>query len=136
MDTDGKEEVKEFCTLLFIDHGGRVDDRGRPVSSTSVGYCADPGDCYSCQLMQKELAQHPPGTARWICPACIGEVIKLSKEKGIPFNVPGHFTEGQCQWKGCSRPPRTEYDEGFEQLVERPAGYSRLLQLFIGEIDI
>jgi hypothetical protein len=68
-------------------------------------------------------------------PGLYWEVIKLAKAKGIPFNVPGHFTEGQCQWEGCTRPPRTEYDEEFEQLVERPGRYSRLLQLFIGEVD-
>jgi hypothetical protein len=94
MDSDGKEDVKEFCVLLFIENGGRVDERGRPVSSISVGYCSDPGDCFSCQLMQKELAQQPPGTAIWVCPACIGEVIKLGQGEGDSLQCSRSFHRG------------------------------------------
>jgi len=126
-------ELAEFCSLL--------------LAQTGVSSCSKPWDCFDCPLMQQELSNHAPNELMWVCPSCITEVIKIAKSKGIPFHVPGHYTEGQCQYEGCTRPQRTEYgddDPKFlvdpllpwanEDLVERPAGYSKLLQLFIGDI--
>jgi hypothetical protein len=121
----GKEA---FCILLWAENGGRVDSRGKPVYNASGpvrGNCVTPYDCYGCPLMQKEVARHPPGYAFWVCPACVAELVKDAKTRGASFHLPGHYTEGQCQYQDCTRPARTEGDE---QLPER---YSRFLQLII-----
>lgn len=128
-----EEGAKEaFCLLLFISNGGRVDDKGRPVFARGVaarGLCAEPVDCYQCSLMQQEIARHPPGHAFWVCPACLTQVVKKAKKDGVPHHVTGHYTEGHCQYVGCERPPR---QEGNEELAR---GYSRFLQLFIGDVN-
>lgn len=60
----------------------------------------------------------------------------------------GHYGEGVCQFNGCLRPPRREFrdinpmipDDDVtpwteDDIIERPAGYSMLLQLVIGDIN-
>ncbi len=145
-------DKEAFCLLLWSYHGGEVSPKGLPVSTPGTrisGYCDNPDDCYRCPLMQRELARHPPGQANWVCPACLKEVVKAGKSKGVPVHLTGHYTEGQCQFVGCTRPPRVEYAAGSEEavddqlsqewtkddLVEKPRGYSRFLQLVIGDIN-
>lgn len=130
-------EKDAFCLLLWVAQGGPVID-GQPSFSanrTASGRCDDPCDCYRCPLMQQELAQHPAGMTHWVCPACLSDVLRRAKEKGVSVNLAGHYTEGQCQYVGCTRPPRTEFDEQLEVIVERPRGFSRFLQLVIGDIN-
>lgn len=135
MNPEGEKSEAGFCLLLWAYNGGQVGPNG-PIfssrSSPSIGYCAEPTDCFSCPLMQQEMAKHPPGTVNWVCPSCIPEVIKLAKEKGISIHIPGHYTEGQCQFVNCSRGARTEE---VPQHQEVPVGYSRLLQLIVGDIN-
>jgi hypothetical protein len=131
-------EKDAFCLLLWVHQGGRVDEKGRPVRVRGVrasGNCDAPDDCYRCQLMQQEISRHPPGHAIWVCPDCIGDVVKVAKGKEVSYYLAGHYTEGQCQYMGCVRPPRLEYDEAAESIVEKPRGYSRFLQLFIGDVN-
>lgn len=142
----GKEA---FCLLLWIHQGGQVDARGRRVASQEVaasGYCDEPTDCYRCPLMQLEISRHPPGHANWVCPACLTEVSKKAKSQEKSIFMTQHYSEGQCQYVGCTRPPRLEYRDADpfsdgdkpwteEDLIERPRGYSRLLQLVIGDIN-
>jgi hypothetical protein len=112
-----EEGVPEaFCLLLWN------------ASNHSQGKCSRPYDCRDCPLMQMEISMHA-GQAIWVCPSCVSIVVKKAKKKGSSYILPGHYTEGVCQYKKCTRPPRKEGD------VELPAGYSRLLQLFIGAID-
>lgn len=77
--------------------------------------------------MQREIACYPTGYAFWVCPACVTVLAKEAKAIGQPFHLPGHFTEGQCQYAGCTRPERTEGGE------ELPPRFSRFLQLIIYE---
>ena len=141
-----------FCLLLWGYQGGQINAKGLPVrtpGSRASGNCDEPSDCYRCPLMQQEIARHPPGMANWVCPSCIREVAKLARHRGVRFYFTSHYTEGQCQYKGCTREPRVEYrdinpaledeehpkpwDEGDK--IEYPARYSRLLQLVIGDIN-
>ena len=120
--------AKAFCVLLFVSNGGQVDERGKPIFKRgwrTRGNCRDPGDCDGCPLMQQELAKYAPSSIMWVCPVCIRELTRQAKEQGMSFLAPGYFTEGLCQYEGCSRPARTEGGE------ELPARYSHLLQLFI-----
>lgn len=154
-------DKEAFCLLLWGYQGGRVNAKGLPVSTPGVrasGYCDNPDDCYRCPLMQQEIVRHPPGHANWVCPACLKDVVAVAKAKDVPVRLTGHYTEGQCQYRGCTRPPRHEFDVpsdhflvGTEDevedqmvhqsgwtdadLVERPRGYSRFLQLVIGDIN-
>lgn len=126
-----EEGAKEaFCLLLWAENGGKVDRKGRPLfgaSGPTRGHCTTPYDCYGCTLMQREIARHPTGYAFWVCPACVTVLAKEAKAIGQPFHLPGHFTEGQCQYAGCTRPERTEGGE------ELPPRFSRFLQLIIYE---
>lgn len=142
-------EQDVFCLLLWVSQGGSAAN-GQPIFSanrTASGYCGNP-ECYRCPLMQNEIAQHPAGHANWVCPACLRDVVQLGKDRGIQVHLTGHYTEGQCQFVGCTRPPRFEYRdaEPFVEgdadsswiemdIVERPRGYSRFLQLVIGNIN-
>ncbi len=153
-------DKEAFCLLLWGYQGGRVNAKSLPVSTPGVhasGYCDNPDDCYRCPIMQQEVARHPPGHANWVCPACLKDAVEKAKAKGVPIHLTGHYTEGQCQFVGCTRPPRFEFDVGQflpngtedevenllsqqtgwaqEDLVERPRGYSRFLQLVIGDIN-
>jgi hypothetical protein len=127
MEEGGKEA---FCLLLWIANGGRVDSKGRPLFGSSGharGNCATPYDCYGCELMQRELSQHAVGYAFWVCPECASVLVKDAKNRGVSFRLPGHFTEGQCQHVGCTRPERAEGE------VVLPPRFSRFLQLIIYE---
>lgn len=128
-------EKEAFCFLLRRYQGGRG------------GYCDEPTDCFKCPLLQQEIALHPPGQTTWVCPACLTEVSRKAKADGRRLHITGHYSEGQCQYVGCTRPARLEFrdidievnDEATswtaEDLVERPKGYSRFLQLIIGDIN-
>lgn len=124
-----EEGVKEaFCLLLWAETGGRIDAKGQPIFGSGAparGVCTEPYDCYGCPLMQKELARHPEGHAFWVCPACVSYLAKDAKAREVSFHLPGHYSEGQCQYAECTRPERVE---GGEQL---PARFSRFLQLII-----
>jgi hypothetical protein len=98
--------------------------------------------------MLHEIAQHDSGHANWVCPACLTEVSRKAKSQGKGIHITGHYAEGQCQYIGCSRPSRIEFrepnpflpDDDETQyteadLIERPPGYSSLLQLIIGDIN-
>ena len=132
-------EKEAFCDLLWI-YNGRLIQGGKRIN----GYCDKPYDCYLCPVMHHKVAQHPPGYANWVCPSCLREVAKRAKTEGKPIEITGHYTEGRCQYIGCSRPPRIEHGDVLgpdetswtdADLVERPSGYSRLLQLVIGDIN-
>lgn len=134
------------CLLLWAYQGGRVNAKGQPISepgNRASGYCDTPDDCFRCPLMQQELARQPPGQANWVCPACLKEVSRIAKSKGISIYMTGHYTEGQCQFVGCVRPARMEYDGddvedqpwSAAEYVEKPRGFSRFLQLIIGDIN-
>lgn len=124
------------------------------------GSCDKSIDCYYCPEMHQEIYKHPWGYANWVCPSCLREVVKKAKDSGKKvhpdvlydkcdyaecIHLTGHYAEGRCQYVGCSRPPRIEYGDGLipgdetswtsADLVERPSGYSRLLQLVIGDIN-
>lgn len=124
------------CILLWVYQGGQVN-KGRLVrdpGGRASGYCDAPDDCYNCPLMQQEISQHPPGHANWVCPSCLRDVVKIGETKGIPLHLTSHYAEGQCQFVGCTRPPRVEMgDDG--NSIELPRGYSRLLQLVVGDIN-
>lgn len=125
---EGSKEA--FCLLLWLANGGKVNAKGKPIfqaDSRARGYCSTPYDCYSCVLMRRELAEHPEGSAFWVCPACVSVLAKDAKTCGLSFHLPGHFTEGQCQYDGCTRPERTEGEEAL------PPRFSRFLQLIIYE---
>lgn len=140
-------EKEAFCLLLWVHQGGRVNAKGRAVKSGSgpSGYCDDPTDCCRCPLLQREISLHPTGHANWVCPACLTEISRKAKSQAKRIHMTGHYSEGQCQYVGCERPPRLEYgdtnveadDIGWTEgdLVERPRGYSRFLQLIIGDIN-
>lgn len=127
-----------------------MDESGRKLVASGrgpSGSCDEPTDCYRCPLLQREISMHPPGQANWVCPACLTEVSRKAKNAGKSIHITGHYSEGQCQYVGCTRPPRIEFrDAGVEaddegagwtaaDLVERPRGYSRFLQLIIGDIN-
>lgn len=91
---------------------------------------------------------HPPGQANWVCPGCLSEVSKKAKATGKKIYMTQHYAEGQCQYVGCTRPPRLEFREAHPgipedaetpwtdvDVVEKPRGYSRMLQLVIGDIN-
>ncbi len=128
-------EKMAFCLLLWSARGGLVA-RGQPVFSANAvsGDCDNP-ECYRCTLMQQEMAQHPQGHVNWVCPACLRDAIRVAKDKGVQAYLTGHYTEGQCQFVGCTRPARTEFDSETESYIEKPRGYSRYLQLVIGDIN-
>jgi hypothetical protein len=94
--------------------------------------------------MHKEISSHPPGHTNWVCPSCLAEVSKKAKSQGKDIQMTGHYTEGRCQFIGCTRPERVEYGDstvddevGWAEgdKVERPKGHSRFLQLVIGDIN-
>lgn len=107
------------------------------------GLCSRPEDCAGfgnlppCDLFMAELAKHPPETVSWVCPSCLPALLKEAKEHGVRLALPGHYNEGYCQYKHCERPPLDEMMEGLPgiptgEIAERPARYSRYLQLVLG----
>ena len=137
---DGDNLKFSFCLLLWRYNGGQVtpdlkqlsrafDLSGEPLVKYVRGYCTRAYDCFTCETMQEEIASHPQGEAIWVCPSCVGPAVKAAKAAGVPYHLPGHYTEGQCQYKHCDRPPYM--DNG----VERPAGYSPYLQILFGPIN-
>lgn len=132
-------EKEAFCILLWRYQGGLVDvSRKKPVFSKNgpSGFCDEPTDCHRCPLLQQEISFHPPGHTNWICPACLTEISRRSKSTGKSIRITGHYSEGQCQYVNCARPARMEIQEESEtNLIELPKGYSRFLQLVIGDIN-
>jgi hypothetical protein len=140
-------EKEAFCLLLWRSRGGRVDNRGKAIVSkhSPSGSCDEPTDCYKCPLLQQEVSMHPAGQTNWVCPACLPEICRTAKTQGRSIHLTGHYTEGRCQYVRCTRPPRSEFrDVGVEDvearwkegdIVELPSGYSRFLQLVIGDIN-
>jgi hypothetical protein len=127
MEAESENPPSEFCLLLWASNGGQVGSKGKPIFnslSKSNGYCDKPFDCASCPLMQQELSKHPDGHIMWVCPACLKEAISIAKEKDVFYHIPAHYTEGLCEFPGCSRPA----------YGDMPPKYSPLLQLFIGSI--
>ncbi len=135
---DGEKGKEAFCLIRWRATGGQVtpdyrlkgalSDEG-VVAEFASGYCTTPGDCWSCPEMQAELAQHLPGTYFWLCSDCTKDMVRAAKAAHLPFLLPGHYGEGQCQRKACHRPPHTD-DEGTHE-----PGFSRFLQLYFGPID-
>lgn len=131
-------EKESNCLLLWTYQGGQVDEKRRMVSVPGVaasGYCDSPDACGQCPLMQQEIAKHPAGHATWVCPACLREVARKMRSKGIPVHMTGHYADGLCAYIGCTRPPRIEFDDDMETKVVIPARFSRFLQLVIGDIN-
>jgi hypothetical protein len=129
---EGEGQGEAFCLLLWAANGGNIDGRGRPTRERdqySRGNCTRPHDCYTCPLLQNELALHPPEEVFWACPQCIAEIAKEAKKQKMSLRLPGYYTEGQCQYKGCTRPARVE--DG----VELPPGFSRFLQVVLGPFN-
>jgi hypothetical protein len=95
-----------------------------------------------------EINMHDRKMTNWVCPACLPEISKQAKHKNVSIHMTGHYAEGQCQYVGCLRPARLEYRDinpmipdddttpwTEADLIERPRGYSMLLQLVIGDIN-
>lgn len=131
----GRKEA--FCLLLWKYQGGKISPKNIPVRVPEIhasGACDEPNDCYRCPLMQIEIARHLPGYANWVCPDCLNSVVQIAKIRNVAIHFTGHYTEGQCQFIGCTRPERVELgDEG--EMQQFPSNYSRFLQLVIGEIN-
>lgn len=112
-----------------------MSNKNLPIRVSGIsGACDEPEDCYRCPLMQQEIAQHLPGHTNWVCPSCLKDVVQVAKSRGVEIRLTGHYTEGQCQFIGCVRPPRTELGDSGE-LQQFPKYYSRFLQLIIGAIN-
>jgi len=141
---DGEGGKEAFCLLLWKYNGGVVTpalgilrhsfDQEGLLPKYVRGYCTRPGDCFSCPTMQEEIAKHVPGKALWVCSDCVDVLLESSRSAGLPFHLPGYYTEGQCQNPGCPRPTALDSsgrvmkdDEG----NDLPSGWSRFLQLFI-----
>ena len=104
------------------------------------GSCTRPYDCTSCHLMQDELANYDPSEVVWVCPDCLHGIFRSAKKAGIKITAPGHYSEGICEFLGCSRPATREEAEGLPgmpggRVVELPPGFSRYRQLLIGKIN-
>ncbi len=131
----GRKEA--FCLLLWQHQGGEVNASNIPIRTPEArtsGMCDEPYDCYRCPLMQQEIAQHLPGHTNWVCPGCLKDVVQVAKHKNIEMYLTGHYSEGQCQFIGCTRPARIELgDDG--EARQFPCNYSRFLQLVIGDIN-
>jgi hypothetical protein len=127
MEEGGKEA---FCLLLWFSNGGRLTPTGKVDTRIQTrGLCSTPYDCSGCQLMQEEIARHQSGHAMWLCPTCVNDAVREAKTKSIPYLLPGHFTEGFCQYKSCTR---AAMRLGKEEIQAR---FSAFLQLFIGALD-
>lgn len=121
------------------------EGRRRPLRHVR-GLCSRPEDCAGfgqlppCDLFMAELAKHPPNQITWVCPACLPTVYKEAKERGIKLTAPGHYNEGYCQYRNCERPPIEEVMDGLPgiatgETAERPARYSRYLQVILGPVN-
>lgn len=121
-------EKEAFCQLLLQYRQGQYS-----MGMTVSGYCDEPTDCHRCFLLKHEISLHPPGFTNWVCPACLTEVVKKMKQKNMYVKLTGHYSEGQCQYIGCRRIAREE--PGESGVIQLPKGYSRFLQLIIGDIN-
>ena len=123
--TDSDDGAKEaFCPLLWRANGGAINRNGNPIlgrNSDTRGYCTRPYDCYSCEVMQVELSQVPVNMQHWLCPGCISSLCEYAKEIGNKLNIPGFYSEGECQSIVCIR-------------EETETRVSILLQLVLGSL--
>lgn len=161
-------QKESFCSLLWRANGGSIDSDGRPINPNSRGQivlvtdedveldeetavqtgterryvrgmCTMEYPCTKCPLLLDELRWHSPDTLHWICPSCILEVSRTAKGLGRRLILPGYFAEGECTYRGCTRPPRVEEADGMPGVssgvfIQTPPRFSRFLQLVIGYI--
>lgn len=147
MDASKIIEIDDEELELDMELSTQAANEGRIRPQRHIrGLCSRPEDCAGfgqtkpCDLFMAELARHPPDQVTWVCPACLPTVYKSAKERGIKLLAPGHYNEGYCQYRHCERPPIDEMMDGLpgiptDEVVERPAKYSRYLQLIIGPIN-
>lgn len=110
-----------FCSILW-----HVTSSSNVVGSTSKGKCGKTDGCDVCPDMHNELSYRNPELVHWLCPLCVDNARKLSKETGSSLQLPGYFAAGICSNQYC---PRTANQE-----LNIPAGYSTVRQLVFGEI--
>ncbi len=115
-----------FCPLLWRATGGAFDSEGHPAvprdnDGNLIGNCDEAFECDACEIMQHELAMHPPGTVWWCCTNCVSNLKSRTTGRGLHLLLPGFYSEGYCQNPTCPR-------EGTED-----AAFS-FLQLVIGDI--
>jgi hypothetical protein len=144
MPGDGEKGKESFCPLLWISNGGQMTSDLKRLrlqfdyegvdNRYHRGYCTTPSDCAGCIHMREEMAKHDSKKVFWLCPDCVSPVLKNHRAAGVPFVLPGYFTEGQCQNPSCPRPAPTGiggHPMKDEEGNDLPPGWSRFLQLFI-----
>ena len=125
---------------MIEDDSPAADDGTHVGHKYARGQCEADYDCSQCSLMQKELSFYPPDEVNWACPACLPDIFKMAKTAGTKIIVPGHYAEGVCTLRSCTRPSRPEEAEGLPgvstgQIAQLPPGFSRFLQLVLGPIN-
>ncbi len=128
-DGDAEGRKKAFCLLLYRAHGGVVRDDYRIDTSSNEaipGLCRRPSDCDTCKYMRQEISFHDPREVTWVCSDCLGKIIKWSKQYHVNITVPGHYTEGLCQYPWCTRAQN--------DLTGDPPKFSMFLQVVFGAI--
>lgn len=111
-----------FCTLLWQASGGALRE-GKPretyggpedeAGTGPLGYCESAYDCGGCGIMQNVLSRFE-GTGMWVCPECVSDLTKSSRESGTKMMITGHYHEGPCQNPSCSRQEKAEPDDQFD----------------------
>ncbi len=126
MSEEGKKEA--FCPLLYHAGGGKFTSRGQPVNDGIArrGVCTRPYDCDSCVYMQHQVSYFPQREITWVCPTCLDTVIAWANQNGVQIAMWGFYSEGFCQYPGCTRPE--------EPLLGMPARYSTMRQIVYGQI--
>lgn len=142
MSQEGGREA--FCLLLWRANGGDVDlqnlivrrgghDDGLEDDPRIRGVCTRPYDCAAgpnraddCQFMLHEISQHPPNDVTWVCPDCLTAVVEKANALKIPYYMPGHYSEGLCEYPDCRRPENP--------LTGDPPRFSMFRQIIFGAI--
>lgn len=105
--SDAEGRKLAFCLLLFQANGGTVSDDYRidPSSDEAIpGLCKDPTDCDTCEYMQREISLHDPQEVTWACPNCVWKILRWARQYHVRIAVPGHYSEGICEYPWCDRP--------------------------------